>query len=227
MTETAASIAGLAIPVWPEGLPVRSTPIELTAQVDFADHDRYATALLGAIMEREHDPRFADWIFWIFRGGCGMKGRDIQTCIVPEATLIHQRALALCHKVLSGRTVYVDSSWASVYREGDYCMPHSHLRAVASVLYMLDQGDPCPEDSMAGRFTFCDPRIPQCCPQEAGRMTHAFMPQLNAGSMLFFAADYVHSVNPYRGKRPRVTLSWNMTLEQRGGAPGAWAQPAE
>jgi hypothetical protein len=91
---------------------------------------------------------------------------------------------------------------------------------------MLDPGDAGPDDEMAGRFSFCDPRLPACCPLEAGRMTHAFMPDLHAGSMLFFSADYVHAVNPYRGERPRITLSWNVTLEPLPGTSGSWAHGA-
>jgi hypothetical protein len=226
MAESSSTVLveGTELAVWPPGQVIRATPIQLTAQVDFHDHDRYAEKLSAAVLEKERDARFADWIF---KGGCGKKVRDIHAWGAPEATLIHARALALCGKVLGGRTVYVDSCWASIYRDGDYCMPHSHLRAVASVLYMLDPGELCPDDALAGRFSFCDPRIPQCCPQEAGRMTHAFMPDLNAGSMLFFSADYVHSVNPYRGSRARITLSWNVALEPLAGESGAWARSRE
>ena len=47
----------------------------------------------------------------------------------------------LAHHTLSRRPVFADDTWASVYRAGDYCMPHSHLRANASIVYMLDVGD--------------------------------------------------------------------------------------
>jgi len=29
--------------------------------------------------------------------------------------------------------------------------------------------------------------------------------------MIAFAGECVHSVTPYRGRRPRITFSWNMT----------------
>jgi hypothetical protein len=215
-------VEGADVDVWPAGEAIRPTPVALTAQVDFRDHAHYQRALVDAVLARERDPRLAEWIF---KGGCGMKVRDPAQWGVPAATLVHERARALCSRVMGGRTVYVDTSWASIYREGDYCMPHSHLRAVASVLYMLDPGELSPDDTLAGRFAFCDPRIPQCCPQEPGRMTHSFMPELGAGSMLFFSADYVHAVNPYQGGgHPRITLSWNVTLEPLAGESGAWAR---
>jgi hypothetical protein len=218
--ERVVAIGSDQIAVWP-GESIRPTPIALTAQVDFLDHARYAAGLTAAILERGQDPRYADRIF---KGGCGLKVRDIHAWEVAEAVLVNERALMLCRKVLGGRAVHVDSSWASVYSDGDYCMPHSHLRAVASVLYMLEPGEEFAQDPLAGRFAFCDPRLTQCCPQEPGRMTHSFMPDLVPGSMLFFSADYVHAVNPYRGSRPRITLSWNMTLQRLDGESGAWAR---
>jgi hypothetical protein len=124
------------------------------------------------------------------------------------------------HYTLSRRPVFADDSWASIYRSGDYCMPHSHLRANASIVYMLDPGDGDAEDRMAGRFCFADPRIDACCPDEPGRVTQHLMPNLVPGTMLIFAADYLHSVNPYQGSRPRITMSWNVTLERLPGRAG-------
>jgi len=46
------------------------------------------------------------------------------------------------------------------------------------------------------------------------------MPNLTPGTMLIFASDYLHSVNPYNGHRPRITLSWNITLERLKGRAG-------
>ena len=43
---------------------------------------------------------------------------------------------------------------------------------------------------------------------------------MTAGTMLIFASDYLHNVNPYRGQRPRITMSWNITLEKLGGRAG-------
>jgi hypothetical protein len=35
--------------------------------------------------------------------------------------------------------------------------------------------------------------------------------------MLVFASDYVHTVGPYRSHRPRMTMSWNITIERLSG----------
>jgi hypothetical protein len=73
---------------------------------------------------------------------------------------------------------------------------------------------------MAGKLCFADARIPACCPHEPGRVTQHLIPTMGPGTMIIFASDYLHSVNPYRGRRPRITLSWNITIERLPRRPG-------
>jgi hypothetical protein len=210
-------MAGAELPVWPAGQKIEALSAPLTGLTVFSDWASYHPALIEAALASEKNPELCDRIF---RGGCGVKVRNIPAWNASAATLVHARALMLAHHTLSRRPVFADDSWGSVYRRGDYCMPHSHLRASVSVVYMLDPGDGDPEDRMAGRFCFADPRIAACCPDEPGRVTQHLMPNLTPGTMLIFASDYLHSVNPYEGTRPRITLSWNITLGRLAGRPG-------
>jgi hypothetical protein len=214
---TTIDVDGLELPTWRDGQTVAPLSAQLMAVTDFDDHASYHPALIGATLAAEQDPRFRDTIF---KGGCGVKVRNIPGWDAPAAILIHARALLLAHHALSRRPVYADDTWASVYRAGDYCMPHSHLRSNLSIVYMLDPGDENAEDALAGRLCFADPRIDACCPHEPGRVTQHVLPTMRAGTMLVFASDYLHSVNPYRGRRPRITLSWNITLEKLPGRAG-------
>ena len=217
------AVAGAGLPVWPDGQKVEPMSARLMAITVFSDWEAYHPALIAATLAAEQDPRLRDPIF---RGGCGVKVRKISEWNAPAADLIHARALMLAHHTLSRRPVFADDSWASVYRAGDYCMPHSHLRSNASIVYMLDPGDGDPEDRMAGKLCFADPRIEACCPHEPGRVTQHVIPTMAPGTMVIFASDYLHNVNPYAGRRPRITLSWNITLERLPGRPGeGWKHP--
>jgi hypothetical protein len=43
---------------------------------------------------------------------------------------------------------------------------------------------------------------------------------MRQGTMIIFASDYLHSVNPYHGTRRGISMSWNVTLQplpERGG----------
>ena len=203
--------------VWPASQVVAPLSASMMAVTTFTDTGSYHGALIAAALAAEQDPRFRAPQF---KGGCGVKVRRIPDWGSPAGELVHARALTLAHQTLSRRPVYVDDSWASVYRAGDYCMPHSHLRSNASLVYMLDPGDGDPEDELAAKLCFADPRIDACCPHEPGRVTQHLMPAMTPGTMVIFASDYLHSVNPYRGRRPRITLSWNITLERLPGRPG-------
>ena len=203
--------------VWPDGQRIEPLSAPLMAVTRFGDHSSYHPELSAAIAEMQSDPAFR---MWIFKGGCGLKVRRPDRWGKAAADLIHGRTLSLAHRILSRSAVYTDDCWASVYREGQYCMPHSHLRANVSIVYMLDPGDPDPDDDMAGRLVFCDPRIPYCCPHEPGRATSLLLPEMREGTMIVFASDYVHSVNPYRGGRPRITMSWNITVVRIPGEAG-------
>jgi hypothetical protein len=216
------TVAGSDLAVWPDAQKVEPMSARLMAVAVFSDWAAYHPALIDAAFAAERNPGLRDPMF---RGACGVKVRRIPEWNAPAATLIHARALMLAHHTLSRRPVFADDSWASIYRAGDYCMPHSHLRSNASIVYMLDPGDGDPKDRMAGRLCFADPRIEACCPHEPGRVTQHVIPTMTPGTMLIFASDYLHSVNPYAGQRPRITLSWNITLERLPGRPGeGWAE---
>jgi hypothetical protein len=216
------------LPVWPERQTIEPLSAPVMARTSFADFETFHPALIAAVLSAEQDPRWRSVLMLqppgsqgtVFRGGCGTKVRKISEWNDAAAALIHARALMLAHRTLSRRAVYADDSWASVYRAGDYCMPHSHLRSDVSIVYMLDTGDDDPDEPMAGKLTFADPRITACCPDEPSRVTRHMIPEMTPGTMLIFASDYLHSVNTYRGRRPRITLSWNITLKRLPGRPG-------
>ena len=224
----AINIGGVDLPAWPPGQAIEALSAPLMATTTFADVGALHPTLTDVVLATERDPRWRSVLVLqppgsaaaVFRGGCGTKVRKISAWNEPAAALIHARALMLAHLTLSRRPVYADDSWASVYRAGDYCMPHSHLRSNVSIVYMLDPGDADPDDPMAGKLCFADPRIKACCPDERNRVTRHMIPTMVPGTMLIFASDYLHSVNPYRGRRPRITLSWNITLDRLAGRPG-------
>jgi putative 2-oxoglutarate-Fe(II)-dependent oxygenase superfamily protein len=214
----AIRVGDALLPTWPQGQPIEPLSASLMAITTFADHACFHPALIQSVLHAEQEPRFRGNMF---KGGCGVKVRSIPAWDDGAAKLIHARAVLLAHTTLSRRDVFADDTWGSIYRFGDYCMPHSHLRSNVSIVYMLDTGDDAPEDDlMSAKLCFADPRIDACCPHEPGRVTQHVMPTMTPGTMLIFASDYLHSVNPYFGKRPRITLSWNVTLARLPGRAG-------
>lgn len=172
----------------------------------FQDHDIYQPRLVNWLRETHARPGGSEYLF---TGACGSKIRNIQDWPLPEARLINARALELFRRVTGKQSAIIDSSWANILGDGDYCLPHSHVRSLASIVYMLDPGVP-QTDSIAGRFAIADPRLPICCPEQHGFLTNAFLPDMPPGTMIIFPSQVVHYVSPYKGERPRITLAWNI-----------------
>ena len=204
------------VEVWPAGQQVsRSMKSEQDIQVTQFDGPEHVNqSLAEAILGLENDPRF---VAKLMRGGCGTKIDHIHKWNVPAADLIHARAIALFMNAFGFDQAVVDRCWANIYRKGDYCMPHSHIRTRVAVVYMLDPGDENPDSPLDGKFYLADPRIKSLCDVQEHCMTSYIMPKLKAGSMICFPGPAVHGVNPYYGERPRITLSWNIN---RNALPG-------
>jgi hypothetical protein len=205
-----------AIEVWPKDSKAEICGDPTIRKVTFTDIQEYHPRLIAKILELEENQRLRKRYF---RGAGGTKIHDLGKWVSSEAELITARAKALFMQVLESDQAVLDISWANVYRTGDYCMPHSHLRSTASVVYCLDPGDEDHEDPHSGRVCFLDPRIRNCCQEQEGCMTTPFLPGMTSGTMIIFPSQLVHAVNPYTGKRPRITISWNINKNTLPGSP--------
>jgi hypothetical protein len=203
------------IPVWPEGQEIRSLDGEgVVFKTSFADHADYHPALHQALQARLADPTVRA------QYGKAMGGTKIYRLEDWEESavrLINARAIELYKRAVKSPTGVVDMGWANVYQPGDYIVAHAHIRSQGSVVYMLDDGDPDPEERHAGLFGIIDPRFSACCKMRANYMTHPFCPVMEAGSMIVFPSSLVHAVNPHAGARPRITLAWNLNREKLEG----------
>lgn len=188
----------------------------------FADFTSYHDRLRDAVLAAAHDPNHFDPLHRVSPASCGRKVRDLAQVDAPGVRLIHTRAMTFARHALRRPEIHADDTWASIYATGDYCMPHSHVRADVSIVYMLDPGDATPDDPQSGRLYFADPRIEWSCPVEPGRVIRPFIPVMTPGTMVLFAGQYVHGVHAYRGQRPRITLSWNLTLQAQAGGARDW-----
>ncbi len=207
MGEHTIAIGGAAHDVWPDdtGIAPIGTNILMAA---FEDADDINPALTRYILERAaREDNVAKPASRLFGG---IKLYHIDEWGLPEADLIHARALAFYKQTLKTEDAHVALCWANVYRSGDCSAPHGHGNTKASVVYMLDLGDEEKGEPFCGRFSFVDPRLDLCCREEPGIMTSPFFPTLEAGNMIIFPGPLVHFVTPYFGKRPRITLAWNI-----------------
>lgn len=216
MAQASIDIAGRAFPVWPADQRIATRGDPTISAAHFADAEAFHPRLIAAILAAAGDERR---LRRYYPASGGTKIYHLEQWGVPEVDLVSARACELFRRVLKSETAVIDLSWANVYRRGDYAMAHSHERAVASIVYFVDLGDESPRDALSGRFAIVDPRIKHCAKGDSPRVIAPLLPKLLPGDMLIFPAAVVHSVNPYGGKRPRITLSWNIGREAMPGKP--------
>lgn len=204
------------IEVWPGHQRISTVGDPAIGLTQFTDTGAYHATLQETILRLERTSSHKELLP---RGSCGVKVHHLEKWTCPAAQLLTSRAIALFKHMLKVDSAHIDTSWANVYRNQDYCMPHSHIRAQASVVYLLDPGDEDVKDKLMGKFCFADPRITYCCQHHPGHMTRLLIPDMKPGSMIIFPGQIVHSVNPYFGARPRITLSWNINTQPIAGDP--------
>lgn len=216
MAQASIDIAGSAYAVWPAEQRIATRGDPAVSAAHFADagtfHPRLIEGILAAARDEHRLRRY-------YPASGGTKIYHLEQWGVPEIDLVSARACELFRRVLKSEAAVIDLSWANVYGRGDYAMAHSHERSVASVVYFVDLGDESPRDALSGRFAIVDPRIKHCAKGDSPRVIAPLLPRLLPGDMLIFPAAVVHSVNPYGGKRPRITLSWNIGREAMPGKP--------
>ena len=192
--------------VWHEKVRLRQVGDPTIVTAFFDDAPSWHPAMIARLLELERDPEFGRR----YEGCRGTKIDGIHRIDSPELRFATARAEELFRRVLGSADAIVDAAWANIYRRGDYCMPHSHIRATASLVYCVDPGEEDSHDPVSGRFFISDPRIATCCRPTPGYMTTPLIPTMRAGTFIIFPAQIVHAVNPYTGDRPRITLAWNI-----------------
>jgi hypothetical protein len=205
------------VPVWPDSVKIMRFDENVFMAV-FPDAGELHPPLIERILAIEADERIAHprakW-----QGG--QKVRRLDSVGVAAFTLINARAQTLCRRVMRSQTAVVDDCWANVFREGEYTLPHCHNRATAAIVYALDPGDEdaAASDPMNGVLMFADPRMKACCRDKPLHVNTPAVPPMVMGAMIIFPAHWTHLVTPYWGRRPRISIAWNMNQETLAGEP--------
>lgn len=205
------------VPVWPENLKLCKFDEDVFFTVN-SDLVELQQPLIDAILDAESkklDPEDRQ-----SPGQGGNRVRDLPGLNVPFFDLLNERAKQLFMRVTGSKTAVVDDCWANVFRDGYYALPHSHKRSIASIVYALDSGyeEDAESDVFNGLLLFSDPRMARCCPDKPGRVSSpAFVSRKPPGRMIIFPSHLTHQVTPYRGKRPRLSIAWNLNPHKVAG----------
>ena len=110
---------------------------------------------------------------------------------------------------------YAVQMWGMVIPTGGYATVHAHGDADWSVAFYMDAGDADLEaDPASGTLSFIDPRRVPPTGHGVPLFPSTFNVRPVTGQLVVFPGWLQHHVHPYRGTRPRVTLSANLKLEK-------------
>ena len=105
-------------------------------------------------------------------------------------------------------------AWAMVMRQGDHALVHDHVESHFSVAYYPDPGDADPAAHPdSGKLTFVDPRRGGTVIPGVELFPSQFAVTPQPGLLVVFPGWLQHFVQPYRGGRPRVSISCNVRFE--------------
>ncbi len=105
-------------------------------------------------------------------------------------------------------------AWAMVMRNGDYTIAHDHSDTHWSTVYYPDAGDADEEAHPdSGLLALVDPRHGGRPMPGLDLLGATFTARPQTGRLLVFPGWLLHYVNVYRGQRPRVAVSCNVTFE--------------
>jgi uncharacterized protein (TIGR02466 family) len=135
--------------------------------------------------------------------------------------LVVEQVKAALVEIAGARGLAVDlryrfgvQGWAMVMEDGDYAVLHDHAEAHFSVVHYADAGDAdLDAHPESGKLTFVGPRAGGAAVPGLDLFPGHFSIQPRAGALVVFPGWLQHFVHPYRGRRPRVSISCNVRLE--------------
>ena len=105
-------------------------------------------------------------------------------------------------------------AWGIVMNQGDYSTQHHHADAHWSAVWYADAGDESPpEHPDAGCISFSDPRG-AITPFPAMNLRPSLLNvRPKTGMLIVFPGFMSHTVYPYLGTRPRISVASNFRME--------------
>lgn len=158
-----------------------------------------------------HSTEFGSWC-----GSAGSAVLDAARHLVDEMT-VTERGDGL----VPARVGWTVTAWANVNRAGDRNRPHGHAGAFWSGVYWVDDGDADGEAPAGGMLELADPRgiLPsmvaphlRCALRACDGAGSGQLVTPRAGTMVLFPSWLIHSVTPYTGERPRISVAFNFAL---------------
>jgi uncharacterized protein (TIGR02466 family) len=185
---------------WPE---VQARPVNAALKAEIlARRERSPTAQVSNVGGWQSEPDIMNWP-------------------VPEMAQLSQW-INQAYRMIMGRELgtndfksrYEIAGWANINESGHYNRTHIHSDHHWSGVYYVDCGRPDPKVSPNGAIEIVDPRSAVGVLQlpNSQRASGIWELQPEPGTMLLFPSWLRHSVLPYFGDGPRISVAFNLRV---------------
>jgi uncharacterized protein (TIGR02466 family) len=111
---------------------------------------------------------------------------------------------------------FTASAWANVLRDGGYNSVHNHPNCMWSGVYYVDRGEPEPTPNENGKLELLDPRSGiNMLYIEKNVLDGRYVIEPVPGLMVVFPSWLKHMVHPYFGKGERISVAFNVSVEEK------------
>jgi|SRR5215470_2234213 len=119
------------------------------------------------------------------------------------------------------------TGWANVLRSGGYNSVHNHPNSMWSGVYYVDRGEPEPTPNENGKLELLDPRSGiNMVYIEKNVLDGRYVIEPLPGLMLLFPSWLKHMVHPYFGKGERISVAFNVAVEEAPAETSAAPAPS-
>ena len=198
-------------------LPLYSTPLSMYELPDMDEINRDLTGCLVAESISVPSVNRSNVGGWHSQPDLAMRQQaSFRTLIQSTVERVRETVDRLARErgqILAPMRIGVHA-WAMVMRNGDYTIPHDHGDAHWSTVYYADAGDADPAvHPDSGLLALVDPRHGARPMPGLDLLGTTFTAQPRTGRLFVFPGWLFHYVHAYRGQRPRVAVSCNITFE--------------
>jgi uncharacterized protein (TIGR02466 family) len=111
---------------------------------------------------------------------------------------------------------FAAAAWANVLRDGGYNSVHNHPNCMWSGVYYVDRGEPDPTPNENGKLELLDPRSGiNMLYIEKNVLDGRYLIEPVPGLMVVFPSWLKHMVHPYFGKGERISVAFNVSVEEK------------
>jgi len=117
---------------------------------------------------------------------------------------------------------FKNESWVHITTKGGYFQTHNHPMAAVSLVYCVAPGDEGLDDKENGSFVMHDPRFSASMYLDPAnhKMIRAYSFdggrfRFKADELLIFPSYLYHTVEPYNGDAPRITIAANFSFTSK------------